>query len=136
MSDYKDKFNLFQSKYPTLFREHPRSGFSLPDGWDKLVHGLCFILEHKIMNLPEEIRGEVYCSQVKEKFGGLRFYMNQETPYISGAIALAENMSFHICERCGEKGSRRSGGWVVTLCEKHDLDRKLQQALSFPEEDV
>jgi hypothetical protein len=72
--------------------------------------------------LPEEVRGDVYCAQVKEKFGSLRLYMNNETPYISGAIAMAESMSGHICEVCGEPGQRRSGGWIRTLCD--DCEKK------------
>lgn len=124
-----DKFNLFQQKYPNLFREYPRSGFALDSGWDELAHSLCAVLERHIENLPEEVRGEIQCAQVKEKFGGLRFYMTQETPYISGAIALAESMSFKICGTCGKPGERRSGGWILTLCDDCHLKDQARKRL-------
>jgi hypothetical protein len=114
-----DKFKAFQQKYPNLFKEYPRSGFALDAGWESLVHSLCIVLEHHIVQLPEEVRKNICCAQVKEKFGGLRFYMTQETPYIDGAIAMAESMSFHTCDKCGAPGERRSGGWIRTLCETH-----------------
>jgi len=117
MSD--DQFAAFQQKYPKLFKEYPRSGFYLPKGWEKLVHNLCDILERAIDRLPDEVREGVQCAQVKEKFGGLRFYMTQETPYMSGAIAMAECTSFDICDECGKPGKTRSGGWIRVLCDRH-----------------
>lgn len=119
-----DKFELYQQKYPNLFKEYPRSGFSLCEGWETLVTRLCDTLEWHIKQLPQELREHVYCAQVKEKFGGLRFYMNQETPFVSGAIALAENMSYSICEVCGKPGQRRSTSWVRTLCNTHFKEHK------------
>ena len=74
------EFKEFQQKYPNLFRTYPRSGFSVEPGWEGLVHHLCNVLENHIEGLPQEIRPDVTCAQVKEKFGGLRFYMTQETP--------------------------------------------------------
>lgn len=119
-----EEFNEFQSKYPLLFREYPRSGFDLSPGWKTLVHTLCQILETQIHYLPEEIRADAYCAQVKEKFGGLRFYMNSQSPEMTGAIRMAENMSFHICETCGKPGHKRMGGWILTLCDEHHANRE------------
>lgn len=123
-----DNFEEFQQKYPLLFREYPRSGFDLPSGWEDLVHTLCQILETQIHYMPEEVRVEAYCAQIKEKFGGLRFYMNQETPEMSGAIRMAENWSFHICEACGQFGVKRTGGWIRTLCELHFEEQEKRNA--------
>lgn len=54
--------------------------------------------------------------QVKEKFGGLRFYMTCGTDEIYDLISKAEALSCKTCEECGEPGEERSGGWIHTLC--------------------
>lgn len=120
----EDKFQLFRQKYPKLFKEYPRCGFYLGTGWEPLAHELCGVLDWHILHLPEEEGAGIYCVQVKEKFGSLRFYMSSETPFISGAIAMAESMSVHICEICGLPGEIRSGGWLKALCDKHWQETK------------
>ena len=63
--------------------------------------------------------------QVKEKFGGLRFYINSGSDEIFKRITEAENQSYEICERCGKPGElRRDIGWYTTFCEEHYLERK------------
>jgi hypothetical protein len=56
---------------------------------------------------------------VKEKFGGLRFYMSMETEEMSLAIQEAEAQSAAACEACGLPGKRRGRGWVKTLCDTY-----------------
>lgn len=67
-------------------------------------------------------------SQIKEKFGGLRFYFNlsnmDEYPKVSGVIMAIEEKSFHICEECGEPGYRRKigdYGRMYTSCDAHEV---------------
>ena len=57
--------------------------------------------------------------QVKEKFGGLRFYINSGSYEIHKRIIEAERKSHEVCEKCGEPGKSISVGWIVTLCEFH-----------------
>lgn len=110
--------------YPALFsgRGSPDCG----DGWYTIVDGLCDILTNHIQYaIPEEIRDQVYVTQIKEKFGGLRFYMNHEDDFMTGAITMAEYISDRTCERCGLPGTKRTiGGWVLTLCDKDAELRK------------
>jgi hypothetical protein len=58
-------------------------------------------------------------SQVKEKFGALRVYI--QSPFIQrhDLIAAAELASQYICETCGQPGTNAQGptGWWSTLCE-------------------
>lgn len=54
--------------------------------------------------------------QCKSKFGTLRLYTRNDTPYSRGVIYLAELMSGHICEYCGNQGESNNTGWRRTLC--------------------
>ena len=74
----------------------------------------------------------VTAEQVKEKFGTLRFYYSvdyKDLEYsdsegwdniIRSLVSRAEMMSGYTCERCGERGKIRPGGWIKTLCDKCD----------------
>lgn len=65
--------------------------------------------------------------QVKEKFGGLRFYIGaaaddvpeRTTKDIHERIEKAEAESLSICEKCGLPGKPQGGkyGWTMTVCE-------------------
>lgn len=54
--------------------------------------------------------------QVKEKFGGLRFYMAHGNDEIYNLIEEAESLSYKTCEGCGAPGKARPGSWVKVLC--------------------
>lgn len=56
-------------------------------------------------------------SQIKEKFGTLRFYAGRTTEEMDKLIRLAEAETYHTCENCGERGESRHGGWIKTLCD-------------------
>lgn len=61
-------------------------------------------------------------NQIKEKFGGLRFYYSGGNNEISGMVTMAESWAAHTCETCGDRGEHRSGGWIRTLCDKHEAE--------------
>lgn len=63
---------------------------------------------------------QVVVSQVKEKFGTLRFYYNGGDDIIDGMVRMAEAMSAVTCEECGAPGRQRSDGWIRTLCDHHE----------------
>ncbi len=118
------------SKNKFLFKDGklPRCGIDIPPGWMDLVSKLCSIIDHKLQYTPEDT-SNVSVSQIKEKFGGLRFYMNGSTEYINGAIAMAEYLSEITCETCGNPGKRRSGSWIRTLCDDHTYSENLEVLL-------
>jgi hypothetical protein len=100
--------------------------FPVGEGWRPLVEKLvCDIAA---------IDQEVTVSQVKEKFGGLCFYIYAGSPEVWKLIEKAENASYTICEECGEKGKQRSKGkygWIYTRCDKHwkELKGNLRSSL-------
>lgn len=126
--------NALCKDFPKLYRERyldPKTtcmcwGFSCGDGWEPIIRELSKQLE-EINN-----RGwaDVAAVQVKEKFGGLRFYVelrgdeidNLVQDCVHALINQAERQADMRCEVCGEYGVRRSGGWIKTLCDKHAED--------------
>lgn len=92
---------------------HLRGGFECGNGWLDLIWELCEGLER--LHLP----AEWHATQVKEKFGGLRFYCSSEPEAVRKLILAAELRAVRTCERCGEPGEPRGGdtGWIRTECE-------------------
>lgn len=108
-------------KYPNLYKDYHGDmtqtcmtwGMECGDGWFKLIDELSAKLEPL----------GVVAAQVKEKYGGLRFYIHTGSDEAFDLIEEAENKSYEICEQCGEKGKARGGGWIMTLCDKCDEAR-------------
>lgn len=94
-------------------------GFGCQDGWYPLIKELSIGLEALILAQLQENRSLFHVSQVKEKFGSLRFYMTQATDAMNELISSAEMKSCAICETCGEPGVLRGIGWYYTACDKH-----------------
>jgi hypothetical protein len=69
--------------------------------------------------MDEKMAQVPVASQVKEKFGGLRFYVQGATDKHWAYISFAESMSYRTCEECGAPGETYTDGWHVTLCEAH-----------------
>jgi len=56
--------------------------------------------------------------QIKEKFGGLRFYINEGSDEIFKRIQQAESESYETCEGCGTKEEiGKTKGWITTCCQ-------------------
>jgi len=92
-------------------------GFECGDGWEPLIRELSARLEAEIAAIPADEQPNYRASQVKEKFGTLRFYLTSGTDIMYDMINAAENMSAETCEGCGKPGKVRSGGWIVTNCD-------------------
>lgn len=94
-------------KYPHQFKG--LNYIECDDGWYDLLDKLCYLVQNELSRriaLKEPL--EYFCwIQIKEKFGGLRAYAGGSNDYIQGLIAMAESMSYNICEHSGEKGKLR-----------------------------
>jgi hypothetical protein len=113
-------------------------GFDCGDGWFTLIKTLCQEIKNIFHNAEMNVkykdkeahaRGEYpkmedfAVLQVKEKFGGLRFYTGgipvEVAEKVHAAIRMAKSMSYVICEQCGNAGELRDDRpWVLTLCDK------------------
>ena len=140
-------------EYPEFFRLEERKkqegpkmpfvlfGFECGDGWYVILKRLFSWIK---WNVEQNDYPMIVVDQVKEKFGGLRFYYeflpfkdhvwskyhekwnNEEKQrwfdnhcrVISGATEYAESLSYHICERCGSTDdvTTAGDGWIVTRC--------------------
>jgi hypothetical protein len=94
--------------------------FAVGDGWYKLIYEL--VHEIRINDLK---KGDwiTKATQVKEKFGGLRFYVTGTSDKNWALIRNAEQKSYAVCEETGsevEVGTWNNG-WVRTMCRKEAL---------------
>lgn len=115
-------------KYPLIFKDRTLNddratlmcyGFCHGDGWYDIIDNLCegiqtYCDEKKTDGDPEF---QVVAVQVKEKFGGLRFYVDGGDDYIYKLISTAEKESCKTCEDCGAPGKLDTAGWWSTTCE-------------------
>lgn len=138
-----EKYDLFvqelQNKYPKMFAK-PYGGVAVGEGWWPIIQALCSQIQHHIdwsnkthdilmkdnpynHKIPEKVK-QVEILQIKEKFGGLRFYYDGGDEKIDGMVRMAESWAARTCETCGNPGKSRSGGWIRTLCDTHEAERQ------------
>jgi len=145
----EDNFEKLVKRWPDLFQKSGDFEFSIGDGWFNIVDVLCGFLSHDVeaakrrlkyamenpnakftqpineleANVVKALENLPVLSQVKEKFGTMRFYVDGGTPEMHNYIAFAETMTSRTCEVCGDRGKSRSGGWVRVLCDTHSREQ-------------
>jgi hypothetical protein len=98
-------------------------GFQCDDGWAYIVGALTTEIA-EIVGGPEK-EPRIRISQVKEKYGTLRYYViglpATHCDAIDRAIQRAEERSGRICEACGGDGKLRQGrfGYIYAACDRH-----------------
>jgi len=97
--------------FPTVFQREgdtPEVG----NGWVKeLLRPLC----QRLVGLG--IADDFHVDQIKEKFGGLRFYASGASREQDDAIDAAERDSYKVCELCGSRRDVTTrGSWLLTRC--------------------
>lgn len=122
--DYETFANRMEKSYPKMF-EGKYGGFAVGKGWYPILERLCRNIQQHIewKNRESEVVPQVVVEQIKEKFGGLRFYYRGGDAEVSGMVRMAEAWADVACEECGGIGKRRGGGWVRTLCDLHEDER-------------
>ena len=138
--------------YPKIFKDvggDPKvtcmaDGIQCNDGWYDLLDTLCHTMqrwcdgentryitetdkyEFVVEGDPEYV--QVVASQVKEKLGELRFYVDGGDATTQGIIQMAENMSSRICELCGSPAkTNRDSGWMHTTCDSCNKRIRLER---------
>lgn len=90
------------------------------------------VKEPRFKTVPDAVCQTV-AVQVKEKFGGLRFYTNSGDDIIYAYISMAESMSYRTCEVCGSPGKVYRDGWHTTLCSTHAAEQNREDILEEEE---
>ena len=122
--DYDTFAKRMEKSYPKMY-SGKYGGFAVGKGWYPIIERLSSSIQQHIewKNKDSEVCPQVIVEQIKEKFGGLRFYYQGGDEYIHGLVSMAESWAGIACEECGGIGKRRGGGWVRTLCDVHELER-------------
>jgi hypothetical protein len=96
-------------------------GFDHGDGWYNLLDSAMHLVQSHIdmVNKRGYTIEQVVFEQVKEKFGMLTIYHRGGNSYTEGVLRMAEEMSRHVCEECGDVGYPNEKGWIRTLCDEH-----------------
>lgn len=148
----KEFASIFRDRHGDMKETCMCWGIDCGDGWFDLIRTICRFIDNSVRNAKSDIiyeykkknnidyttdlssdilnelqidRISVVASQVKEKYGSLRFYTDTHglpdrfDHEIDGAISFAEDLSSRICETCGHRGQLRGSGWLFTACEEH-----------------
>jgi hypothetical protein len=135
--DQVDSYNLIL-KYPFLLPKNrwDRSlsidseyGFdftwteidTMPYGWLK-AFGMQMVEELKevIISYKPGFLYKYTIIDIKEKYGGLRWYDNGATREMYDIIEKYENLSYETCIKCGKPATHMTEGWIAPLCDECD----------------
>lgn len=148
-----NRYEIFARKFPDLMKKARFRDFECGEGWDNIINVLCELISSHVNSLRiriayneqqgkydskliEELLEAIdhlpVIAQIKEKFGGLRFYVDNGPHEVTklrvdSYIIFAERMADVTCEVCGNAGGRRSSDWFRTLCESHHREREVER---------
>ena len=95
----------------------------IPEGWN-IAFGEVMIDELNDILVKYNFTDSYRIIQIKEKFGGLRWYDNgiPEEAVNDYNIWLDkyEELSYNTCIRCGEPATHMTNGWIEPLCNECD----------------
>ena len=120
----KNKQEEILNKYPKIFAQFTWSpqatamcwGLECGDGWLPLIDALCNDIQKyiDISDVPQ-----IQATQVKQKFGELRFYYSPYEKEIDKLIWEACSHSMETCEECGSTDKvTMTKGWISPKCEE------------------
>jgi len=129
----KDLQDKLLNDFPRLYMQYSWNkrdscmpyGFPNVPGWFDILYKLSQDLEAEFQKLPDNIKkhaaknGIFAASQVKQKFGRLRFHMDHPTPEMRTIISAAEGASCAACFICGADGKQRN---MSVYCSEHGPD--------------
>src|SRR5258708_2441462 len=117
-NDQRAAQNIWVHRKRTMKSCYDLFGIECGPGWIELYRPLMERCEQEGVTIM----------QIKEKLGGLRFYVGPCSDAMHEAISAAMNQSYTVCELCGHPGKLRTNeGWIQTLCDEHDAKLNKKQ---------
>lgn len=114
-----EKSSALYKRFPAL-KGIEHYGMAIGNGWHDLV-------EQLLTDIERVNPTGFHVLQIKEKFGGLRFYFQADPEFmdtLNEMVAQAEAAAEHTCEVCGELGKLRTDRpWLKTLCDTHAVQK-------------
>ena len=90
----------------------------MPKGWRRAFgEEMCEELNQELLTWNEEDRKEFHITQIKEKYGELRFYVNYGSKALYDIIDKYTTLSRGICINCGKTARWISRGWISPYCD-------------------
>lgn len=152
INDSADRFEDLSKSYPELMeKSNIGDAIGVGDGWFDIIDALCENIYRPLFSAKCKLKAAIeyprddngaYLSacevelniqmeslpeivDIKEKFGGLRFYTYNTTERVEDLISFAESMAERTCEVCGSRGRQDNyANWIKTLCETHSRKPK------------
>lgn len=119
----RDLCNALLQRHPRIFANPEGHGDAagdletrVGDGWYTLLDVLCTDLQYES---DQEGAPQVHATQIKEKFGRLRFRVDDASERQRAMIRLAESLSEYSCETCGAPADELSIIEHAPKCERH-----------------
>lgn len=122
----EDNENKLLKSFPDLFITKalgfPKfGGFDCGDGWFELIYDLSKEIQQELDSQFGKESRILYATEVsQEKYGCLRFYMNDTTPEINILIDAAILKSYKTCDICGKPGKAIGEWWSNIRCDEHN----------------
>jgi hypothetical protein len=160
--DQEQDFEEFAKRHPDLVQKSRQEYLGVGAGWYNILDVLFGMLSYDVdrarrelnyamenptskyikpiieleANLAKALEELPTIVQIKEKFGGLRFYTDGGTKIHQAYIDFAAGMAAQTCEVCGSPGSLRDSSWMKTLCDKHHKETEDERIKEYDTEDT
>lgn len=107
--------------------------FDTPDGWRPMLEEMCEEVDQalKVAGWKSE---DYHIAQIKEKWGGLRWYDEGGPDSLRDIIRKYEQKAMTTCCNCGKEATCYSTGYILPYCweclPQHLKDKNLYRKLS------
>lgn len=118
-----DEDSIFKNKFKNIDIPHIECG----NGWLKIIEILLEEADQWNKTCTSEY-SKIHISQIKEKYGSLRFYHSGGNDIFVGMVKMAERMTKNICESCGFLGKiNPNDSYMKCECRECRLKRQWEQ---------